>query len=60
MLMNIITHYPKSEDGMKALREILSQIHIEAVNHHLQKLGCPKEQKLRLISAVQEELKSNI
>ena len=58
--MNVIMHYPKSEEGMKALREKLTGIHIEAVNHHLQKVACPKELKLRLISEAQKELKRNI
>jgi hypothetical protein len=56
--MNVIIHLPKSEKDIKALSETLSQIHIEAVNHHLHKLACPKEQKLQLIQAVQDSLTS--
>ena len=44
-------HYPKTEQGWREL---------QAVEQYLTKLPCPKEQKLALLKAVQEDLKNGV
>ena len=50
-------HYPKTEQGWQELQKRIASVHAEAVEQYLTKLPCPKEQKLALLKAVQEDLK---
>ena len=52
--MNILLHYPTSEQALAELPKQVAKIHAEAVGSFVDKLTCPKEQKLRLVEAVQE------
>jgi len=45
--MKIIVHYPKSEGGLSELMKKATDLHIEAIIAYLDKLSCPKEQKLQ-------------
>ena len=51
-------HYPKTEQGWRELHKRIASVHAEAVEQYLTKLPCPKEQKLALLKAVQEDLKN--
>lgn len=49
-LLNVIVHYPTAEKDIIELQKMVSAIHIEAVTSYLQKLNCPKEQKLKMVN----------
>lgn len=44
--------YPKTEQGWNELRKRMAKSHIEAVSICVDKLTCPKGQKLALLDAV--------
>ena len=50
--MNIIVYYPKCEQDIKALQKKVAKVHADAVIHHIQKLKCPKEQKMKLYEEI--------
>lgn len=47
--MNIVVHYPKSEEAIAKLEKLVATVHIEAVSSHINSLSCPKSQKLEFI-----------
>ncbi len=51
--MNIIVHYPKSSENILALQKRVAKIHAQAVISYIQKLSCPKEQKLHLLKEIE-------
>lgn len=53
--MNVIIHYPESEDGMKVLQDKVSVVHSEYVLKYIQNMTCPKEQKLKLIGDIEKQ-----
>lgn len=55
--MNVIVHYPKSPDDIQALQKRVAMIHAQAVISYIQKLSCPKEQKLHLLKEIEESLR---
>lgn len=57
--MNIIVHYPKSEKDLSDLKKRVSDVHIEALISHINKLSCPFNQKKSLISELQNMKKNN-
>ena len=48
--MNIIVHYPKKQEDIDALRKKVAVVHSEAVIRYIDKLTCPKEQKIALLN----------
>ncbi len=54
--MNVIIHYPKSPEDIQALQKRVAMIHAQAVVSYIQKLSCPKEQKLHLLKKIKESL----
>ncbi|MCL2088161.1 MAG: hypothetical protein FWH14_01625 [Oscillospiraceae bacterium] len=52
--MDIVVHYPKTTDNIKELEKRIATIHAQAVTLHIEKLSCPKEQKLKLYDAIKE------
>jgi len=50
--MNIVLHSPAD---MAELKKRTASVHAEAVAGYISRLNCPKEQKLRLIEAVQNK-----
>lgn len=50
--VNVIFHFPTTEDGKRELASQAASVHAEMVNHYIQKLDCPTEQKLNLLNAV--------
>jgi len=58
VIVNIIMHYPKSEDDLIELRNKVAVIHAEAVATYIEKLHCPTEQKIALIDAIISECNS--
>ena len=55
--INLIVHYPTTEEGNKELARRVSDVHAAAVNQQLKSLNCPTRQKLELLDAVIETLK---
>ena len=56
--LNIIIHNPTSERGVIELRRRVAIIHAEAVERFVEKLSCPKGQKIKLIESVQAVAKT--
>lgn len=50
--VNVIFHFPKTEEGKRELASQAANVHADLVNHYIQKLDCPAEQKLNLLNAV--------
>lgn len=51
-------YYPKTEQGWRELQKSIASVHAEAVEQYFTKLPCPKEQKLALLKALQDDLKN--
>lgn len=56
--MNIIVHYPKDEQGLKNLQKKAAEVHVEAIGSYIDKLTCPKAQKLALLDALIDNAKN--
>ncbi|MCL2603990.1 MAG: hypothetical protein FWD90_05890 [Defluviitaleaceae bacterium] len=52
----IIVHFPKKQEDINILKKKVAQAHAEAVIRYIEKLSCPKEQKIALLDAVQKGL----
>jgi hypothetical protein len=50
--INVIVHYPKTEEGKRELAERVASVHASLVNQHIKKLNCPSDQKVQLLDAV--------
>ena len=50
--MKVIVYYPKNPKDILVLQKKVAAVHAEAVLRHIDKLPCPKKQKLKLLDAV--------
>jgi len=50
--INVIVHYPKTEQGKRELAERVAGVHADMVNQYIKKLNCPSDQKAELLGAV--------
>lgn len=50
--INIIVHYPTTEEGRRELANRVAEVHADAVLHTIKKLNCPTKQKQALLDAV--------
>ena len=57
MQLNAIVHSPKSPKGLLELQKRVATVHAEAVLKYITKLPCPKEQKIQLVSSIQNSFK---
>lgn len=55
--MNIIVHYPDSEEAKRELERRVAVVHAQSVVQKFNSLSCPLEQKLALLDAVIETIK---
>lgn len=55
--INIIVHYPKTEEGRRELRRRVASVHADAVMNSISKLKCPYQDKIRLLDAIIEDAK---
>lgn len=55
--VNIIVHYPTTEEGWRELRRRMAIVHADAVLNSVRKLNCPTWQKIKLIDAIIEDAK---
>lgn len=58
--INIIVHYPTTEEGWRELRRRVAEVHADAVLTYIQKLNCPTWQKIELLDAIIEDTKKKI
>ena len=58
--INIIVHYPKTEEGWRELRKRMAIVHADAVLNSVQKLNCPTWQKIKLKDAIIEDAKKEV
>jgi len=56
--VKVIVHPPKSLEGLRDLQKRVAVVHAEAVLKYLTKLPCPKEQKIELVSTIQNSFKA--
>lgn len=47
--MNVIVHYPSTEEGKTELAKRVSKVHADAIGIYLSNLNCPLEQKDKII-----------
>lgn len=50
--INVIVHYPKTEEGKRELAKSVAGVHADMVNQHIKKTNCPSDQKVQLLNAV--------
>lgn len=58
--INIIVHYPTTEEGWRELRRRMAIVHADAVLNSVQKLNCPTWQKIKLVEAIIEDAKKEV
>lgn len=58
VFLQVIVHPPKTLEGLRDLQKRVAIIHAEAVLKYLTKLPCPKEQKIELVSSIQNSFKA--
>ena len=57
--INVIVHYPETEEGKRELARRVASVHADMVSQYIQKLDCPSEQKEKLLDAVIETAKQS-
>ena len=55
--IEVVVHYPKTEEGQIELAKRVSDVHAAAVSQRIKSLNCPTSQKLELLDAVIETVK---
>lgn len=55
--INIIVHYPSTEEGWRELSRRVASVHADAVMNSISKLNCPMWQKIKLLDAIIEDAK---
>ena len=53
-MFDIVVHYPKTPEKIADLQKRIATIHAQAVTQRIDKLSCPKEQKLKLYDDIRE------
>lgn len=56
--IQVIIHYPKTEEGKRELARCIAVVHADKVNQTIKKLNCPSEQKVQLLDSIIETAKS--
>lgn len=54
IVIDVIVHTPKSTADQELLRQKVAEIHAVAILSRIEKLSCPKEQKLKLLATVKK------
>ena len=58
--INIIVHYPTTEEGRRELKRRVASVHADAVINSISKLKCPHRDKIRLLDAIIEDAKRKL
>ena len=56
--INLVVYYPKTAEGQEELARRVSDVHAAAVTRRIKSLNCPTNQKLALLDAVIETIKT--
>lgn len=56
--MNVIVHYPRTVDKQAELERTVAKFRAEYILRHVERLNCPLEQKIALIDAVIDTIRS--
>lgn len=56
--INIIVHYPKTEEGKRELRRRVASMRAEIVRNKISKLDWPISEKIRLVDAIIADTKA--
>lgn len=54
--MNIIVHYPESQEAKSELARRVAVVHAQSVVQKVKSLSCPLEQKIALLEAVKQHV----
>ena len=57
--MTVIVHCSNDPQKQKEIDQRIAKIHAEFVLGYIEKLNCPKEQKLQLIDAIVQRMNDN-
>jgi len=58
--INIIVHYPKTEEGMRELRRRVASVRADIVMDQIRKLDWPISEKIRLVDAIIADAKAEM
>ena len=58
--INIVVHYPTTEDGWRELKHRMATVHADAVLNSISKLKCPSSQKEKLLLAIIDDAKAQL
>lgn len=58
--INLIVHYPTTEEGWRELKQRVASVHADAVINSISKLNCPIRQKIKLLDAIIEDAKQKL
>lgn len=58
--INIVVHYPTTEDGWRELKHRMAIVHADAVLNSISKLKCPTSQKEKLLLAIIDDAKAQM
>ena len=58
--INIVVHYPTTEDGWRELQHRMAIVHADAVLNSISKLKCPTSQKEKLLLAIIDDAKAQM
>lgn len=57
--VNLVMHFPKTEEGQAELARLVSEVHAAAVIRQVNTLNCPTNQKQVLLNEIIEIVKKN-
>ncbi|MGF7056830.1 hypothetical protein [Brassicibacter mesophilus] len=55
--MEIVVHYPETEEGKRMLQERVTELHAQLIINCIDKLSWDKDKKMRLFNEVKKEIK---
>ena len=58
--INIIVHYPKTEEGMRELRRRVASVRADIVMDQIRKLDWPTSERIRLVDAIIADAKAEM
>lgn len=57
--MKVFVYYPQTEEGIKALKERIADIHVDAVRQYLSELPNPTREKIEALRLAEQHLKED-
>ena len=56
--MDMVVHYPKAADKQDELSKMVAMLYTESIVRYVEKLNCPAEQRLAIMDAILETVKT--